>query len=554
MTQGYFCLVLHSHIPYTKKAGKWPFGEEWLYEAMAETYVPVLDILADLAKGTMRPRVCVSISPVLLEQLSDPYMNEGFEDYIHRRRAAAEADVERFGSTCDHKLKRLAESYVQFYERISDSYTRVWHRDLVGAFRQLQDGGCIETITSAATHAYLPLMADGTSIRMQLEVGREIHRTHMGREPKGIWLPECGYRPRTRDQESHAQCQRGIEQYVEDLGFRYFLVDSHAIEGGVPLGIYSAQPPGVPGETDVDDRTMTGKTTFRPYYVENSSVVVFGRDRRTSSQVWSSEWGYPGDGSYREFHKRDDESGLRYWRVTSRLTGLDQKELYNYENAMARVDEQSDHFVRLVRDLLSGFSASSQTPGILVAPYDIEFFGHWWHEGPEWLRQTLAKLSSVPEIEVTTPLEYLEEHPPTEVVRLRESSWGIGGRHYTWMNDATAWLWSDLASAESRLLSAIQSYRESGSLDSRMTRLLDQGVRELMLMQSSDWPFLITTGQAASYARSRFVEHRDRLDRILAAAQALAAGQGSSEHLEYLETIEKTDSLFSGMNLLALLS
>lgn len=554
MTQGYFCLVLHSHIPYTKKAGKWPFGEEWLYEAMAETYVPVLDILANLANGTKRPRVCVSISPVLLEQLSDPYMNQGFQDYIGRRRAAAEADVERFRSTCDHKLKRLAEAYVEFYEKVEDSYTRVWHCDLVGAFRQLQDSGCIETITSAATHAYLPLMADGVSIGMQLQVGRKTHMAHMRREPKGIWLPECGYRPRTSNEARQDSQQRGLEQYVEDLDIRYFLVDSHAIEGGVPLGIYSAQPLGGSGEADTDDPAKTGKTTFRPYYVENSSVVVFGRDRRTSSQVWSSEWGYPGDGSYREFHKRDDESGLRYWRVTSRLTGLDQKELYNHEAAMARVDEQSDHFVRLVRDLLLGFSASSQTPGVLVAPYDIEFFGHWWHEGPEWLRQTLTKLSSMPEIEVTTPLEYLQEHPPTEVVRLRESSWGIGGRHYTWMNDATAWLWNDLASAESRLLSAILHYRESGSVDSRMSRLLDQGIRELMLMQSSDWPFLITTGQAANYARSRFSEHRDRLDRILVAAQAFAAGEGSSEHLEYFETIEKTDSLFSGMNLSALLS
>jgi len=577
--KGYFCLVLHSHIPYTKNAGKWPFGEEWLYEAMAETYVPVLDVLADLSRRALITTVCIGISPVLMEQLADPYMNGGFEDYLDRRIAAAKKDVARFAATCDHKFRRLAEAYVDYYEGVRDSYVRRWNRDLLGGFRWLQDSGCIEAITTAATHAYLPLISDERSIKMQLLVGRETHETYLGRHPAGIWLPECGYRPPVSAEDSRPEgsdltgsesaggglersgrydngtaVKRGLEKYVEELGIQYFIVDSHAIEGGTPLGMYSAQPVGACTQPEADQSArITGKTTFRPYFVEGSGVVVFGRDRRTGSQVWSSEWGYPGDGSYREFHKRDDESGLRYWRVTNRLTGLDQKELYNPEQAMARVDEQSDHFVNLVRDLLSGFAATSDVPGALVAPYDIEFFGHWWHEGPQWLRHVLEKMQSVPEVGVVAPSTYLASFPPTESVRLRESSWGIGGKHYTWMNDSTVWLWEDLNRAEERLNSAVERCRGFLAGEGPVRRLMSQCVRELMLMQSSDWPFLITTGQAAAYARSRFNEHRDRFYRMISIAEAVAKGEDDGGNISDLEWIERIDSLFRGMNLSRLL-
>lgn len=547
MALGYFCLVLHSHIPYTKKAGKWPFGEEWLYEAMAETYIPILDILAAFTGSS---RVCVSISPVLMEQLKDPYMNDGFKEYLQHRLSAAKADVARFAATFDHRLRKLAEGHVEYYEKIRDSYVRKWNCDLVQAFRRLQDSGRIEAITTAATHAYLPLMNREMFIRMQLLVGREVYRAHMGTDPVGIWLPECGYRPGAGNAKGDQVSRRGIEQYLQDLGIRYFLVDSHAIEGGEPLGIYSAQLPAVQWEASAP----TGKSTFRPYYVEGSGVAVFGRDRRTGSQVWSSEWGYPGDGSYREFHKRDEKSGLRYWRVTNRLTGLDRKELYDPDQARTRIDEQSDHFVRLVRDLLAGFAASSDVPGVLVAPYDIEFFGHWWYEGPEWLRQVLIKLESIADVEVSTPGIYLQKHPPTEAVRLRESSWGAGGKHHAWMNHATTWLWKDLADAESRLIAAIERYRNTLASDPHVLRLINQAIRELMLMQSSDWPFLITTGQAADYAKSRFIEHKERLDLVLRAVEALSTDRHCDPPLVDLDQIEHIDSLFSDLNLSTLVN
>lgn len=550
MTLGYFCLVFHSHIPYTKKAGKWPFGEEWLYEAMAETYIPILDILAGLNESA---RVCVSISPVLMEQLRDSYMNEGFEEYLGQRLAAASADVSRFAATSDYRLKKLAEGYVDYYEKVKDAYIRVWNRDLLGAFKSLQDQGRIEVITSAATHAYLPLMGDEASVRLQLLVGRETYKAYMGREPAGIWLPECGYRPRGGKDPHGGTLRPGIEQHLKELGIHYFLVDSHAIEGGAPLGIYSSRLAHSFQHADAENSAHTGRSTFRPYYVEDSGVAVFGRDRRTGSQVWSSEWGYPGDGSYREFHKRDEKSGFRYWRVTNRLTGLDRKELYDPDQAMARVFEQSTHFVCLVRNLLSSFAASSKTPGILVAPYDIEFFGHWWHEGPQWLRQVLTKLAEIPEVEVSTPSAYLSKYPPTEAVRLRESSWGVGGKHYAWMNEATASLWQELFAAESRLACVIEQCRNSSAFDTRMARLINQGIRELMLMQSSDWPFLITTGQAADYARSRFAEHKDRLEKVLTAAEALAGGC-CDQRVDELEEIEQIDSLFSGLELSSLVN
>ena len=367
MTLGYFCLVLHSHIPYTKKAGKWPFGEEWLYEAMAETYIPILDILAGLNESA---RVCVSISPVLMEQLRDPYMNEGFEEYLGQRLAAASADVSRFAATSDYRLKKLAEGYVDYYEKVKDAYIRVWNCDLLGAFKSLQDQGRIEVITSAATHAYLPLMGDEASVRLQLLVGRETYKAYMGREPAGIWLPECGYRPRGGKDPHGGTLRPGIEQHLKELGIHYFLVDSHAIEGGAPLGIYSSRLAHSFQHVD-ENSAHTGRSTFRPYYVEDSGVAVFGRDRRTGSQVWSSEWGYPGDGSYREFHKRDEKSGLDIG-VTNRLTGLDRKG--NTPTAMVML-LSNPLTICLVRNLLSSLLLLPRLPVSSLLPMILSSLG-----------------------------------------------------------------------------------------------------------------------------------------------------------------------------------
>jgi len=241
-------------------------------------------------------------------------------------------------------------------------------------------------------------------------------------------------------------------------------------------------------------------------------VSVFGRNERTGLQVWSGEWGYPGDGWYREFHKRDSVSGLQYWRVTDRQSrDLAAKELYEPGNVAARIEENSDHFVRTVTGLLKEHSGQGFVP-IIVAPYDMELFGHWWYEGITWIRRVLEKLGAAG-VEAVSPGAYLSENPPAQTIVLPESSWGAGGDHRIWLNPDTMWIWKEVRSAEHWMEDAAGRY--GGRTD--VGPLLQQAARELLLMESSDWEFLITTLQARDYAGGRFRDHLERFNALKAA-------------------------------------
>ncbi len=526
--RGFFSFVLHGHIPYCRKAGVWPFGEEWVLEAMAETYIPLLNLLYELRDSEKDYKLTMGFTPVLLEQLSDEYMIERFQEYAQSRIRLAREDVKRFESCNDGMLKDLASFYEEYYVSILETFQEKFNKDLVGAFRRLQDDGVLEIIASVATHGYLPLM-DTPSIYAQMKVGVDTYERHFRRRPRGIWLPECGYRPDGGD----------LEDLMEKLGIEYFFVDTHSIQGGKGVGLYGDGNKSIsPPVEDFGERL--NKTTYRPYYLVPGKISVFGRNERTGLQVWSAEWGYPGDGSYREFHKRDSVSGFHYWRVTSKLTDLDGKELYDRGRALDKAKEQSDHFVHLVDELLTEFNEESGKPGILVAPYDVELFGHWWFEGIDWLGQVLEKMARNPRIRMTTGSEYLRLYAPDEVISLPESSWGLGGKHYIWENGDTKWMWSDLQIESKRMKDIVERFKDT-EVDSLAERALNQASRELMLLQSSDWPFLVTTKQAAEYASGRFMEHKRRFNRLI---EAVENQEFHGAFIEELAEIEERDNLF----------
>ena len=348
-----------------------------------------------------------------------------------------------------------------------------------------------------------------SSLRAQPAVGQEAYRHYFHCSPRGIWLPECGYRP-------------GLERYLEELGIKYFLVDGHAIRGGSVDAVYHA-----PGPTKSSRVPSKGKTTLQGYYVGQSRVAVLGRDQLTGLQVWSEDWGYPTDGAYREFHKRDQTSGFHYWRITSPMVDLEGKDIYDPEAASLRVKEQADHFVQSIKDR---FAQGLPPASIIVAPYDLELFGHWWREGISWLEGVLRGLATAEEIQMTTPGEYLAEHQPTEAINLPECSWGQGGRHYVWLNPATEWMWPQLQEAAGRLEKAAAK----GWSSPLERRILAQAGREALLMQSSDWPFLNT--QQAGTMQQTVSRHLSRLERLL-------DGLGASRTLAFLAEVEKGQGL-----------
>ena len=531
MKKGAFTFVLHSHLPYCRMAGRWPHGEEWLHEAASETYLPLLNALYDLKEGSYPIRLTIGLTPVLAEQLADSLVLDHFELYLEQNVEAAQNDIARFQKTDEPHLEYLATFYRDWYGNILDTFRDRFGRDIVGAFRKLQDEGYLEIITSAATHGYLPLLSRDSSIYGQLKAGVESYRRLFGREPRAIWLPECAYRPAFyAEADGKRYYKPGLEEFLAELGLGCFFSETHTIEGGLPVGKAAGDAVGygeVPKRIAVplpDYVEPTEKTTYQPYYVATgrgegvySPVAVIGRNNRTGMQVWSADWGYPGDYDYLEFHKKDGVSGLRYWRVTGARVDLGQKDYYHPDWAQYKVGEHSRHFAWLVGDLLSRYHEESGRFGLIASNYDTELFGHWWFEGIDWMREVLRILSQSETVELTTASDFVAEHPPEDVLALPEGSWGMGGGHWTWDNHETRWMWQPIHEAERRMEKLVAQHPAA---QGDLAAVLNQAARELLLMQSSDWPFLVTTGQAREYAIVRFSEHLERFGRLAELAEA----------------------------------
>jgi 1,4-alpha-glucan branching enzyme len=527
-----------------------------LHEVIAETYIPLLSILYDLRMQEVPFRLTVGVTPVLAEQLVDPDVLDAFETFLLEELQRAQADVERFqkaehsgASSNSRHFLYLARFYADWYHNLLLSFRERFDRDLIGAFRRLQDEGYIEILTSAATHGYLPLMERDSTIYAQLKTGVTSYLRHFGRLPRGAWLPECGYRPAFYSQEGEADAVRpGLEEFLADLNLRYTVVETHAFDrsllgddaGGEDIGPYREVPPRklVARVGKLDGLAGDIPSPFSPRYIQGSNVAAYARDAHTGRQVWSASDGYPGDYVYREFHRKDNRSGLQYWRITGEAVSLDQKELYDPYHAFHRAREHASHFIELVQELLQSHFEQVGEPGIVVAAYDTELFGHWWFEGIPWMKEVLTRLGESEEISLTTTGEYLEAYPPEETIALPEGSWGQGGGHSTWLNATTEWMWPLVHGAERRMERLVARYPDT---EGDRLAILKQLARELLLLQSSDWPFLLNTGQAAEYATARFQEHLARFNRL---ALLVDRDSLSEDERTFLQECQRLDNPF----------
>ncbi len=531
---GAFALVLHGHLPYMRQVGSWPYGEEWIHETLAETYIPLLNVLYDLREEGVAYQLTLGLSPVLVEQFADPLILEHFDRYIEERIGAAQQDKALYagqgfyGSTLngapDLHLRYLAEWYESFYQRIQHTFHARFRRDLISALRSLQDTGHIELMSSAATHGYLPLFKHDSSIYAQLSTGLISHERWFGQRPTALWLPEYAYRP-------------GLEQLMDEQGLRVFFIETHTLVGGEPVGAASGKIIGPYGEVkrryalpQINTLPQQAHSLFKAYYVQRpdgtpTQVAVLARNDRTSEQVWSSEWGYPGDFDYREFHKRAGTSGLQYWRVTGAKTALDHKDFYHPDWAGFKVEQHAEHFAHFIGDTLRHHNNHTGHEGVILASLDVRLLGHWWFEGIPWLKKVLRHIAGDPEIALVTVSQQVEAQPPSAAVALPESSWGPGGGHFAWNNGDNRWLWPLLHEAEARMETLATRFDRDEVDESRII-VLNQMARELLLAQSSDWAFLIATGQGREYAAQRFNQHMQRFDQL---ALGVEHGQPSRE-------------------------
>jgi 1,4-alpha-glucan branching enzyme len=499
---------------------------------------------------------------VLTEQLADRRFREEFLSYLHMKQSAAQENEAEFSRRGNQHMSDLAHFWWRYYQDIERDYVERYGSDIVGAFRQLQDEGHIEIITSAATHGYLPLLGRDTSVQGQVNQGVATYRKHYGRDPSGVWLPECAYRPRYEwtppvgDKDGKAVLRKGVEEFLAEAGLKYFIVDSHLLAGGEALGVYIDRFEALRRLWEQSQkgvlREPTERTLYRAYLASssedlNKATAVFARDTRTALQVWSGEHGYPGDYNYLEFHKKHFPGGLRYWRVTDARADLGSKQPYEPAQVPERVRQQAEHFVDVVRALVQEQAEKQDLP-VVCAPYDAELLGHWWFEGPEWLYQVLKRLAQDDVVQPITCSAYLEQAPPAEVVRLPEGSWGQGGFHWVWLNEWTEWTWEHIYEVEGRLAELLEKAPDEPT--GELKAVLEQLVRELLLLQSSDWQFLITTWSARDYAENRFTTHCDDFHALVGIAEKLLeGGELTDSDRDLLGMLGERDGVFEDIDL-----
>lgn len=484
MKQGYYSIVLHAHLPFVRHREAERLEERWLFEAISETYIP---LLWNLEQQENKKMVTISFSPPLMEMLADPLLQRRYLHSLKKIETLLEREEKEVTSEEETKLVTF---YKERFAKIKDTFM-IWEQNILNGFRHFEQQGKLVCITSSATHAFLPYLQTEQGLRAQVRHGIDTFKKHFGKEPQGFWLPECAFTP-------------GVDRILLEEGIRYTFVDEHAIEAADPTPSKGIETP-----------------IYSPH-----GIVLFPRNSQMSSNVWSSYTGYPGDYDYREFYRdvayeRDWEyikpfmhsegfrfdTGLKYRRVTG---SVENKEFYDRNNALKKVEDHSRHFLSAVTKELDEKSGKCYPPHIIMTPFDAELFGHWWFEGPDWISKILELGSET--VNFITPEEYLNRHyQDLDTAHVCFNTWGRKGFGEVWLNEKNSWIYRHLHRIEKELILLIT---ENKGISDDIDRTLKQLVREWMLAVSSDWPFIIDGDSATEYANNRINEHISRFDEL----------------------------------------
>jgi 1,4-alpha-glucan branching enzyme len=460
---GTFCLVLHTHLPWLAHHGSWPVGEEWLHQAWATSYLPVISLLETLADEGRSDVLTLGVSPVLAAQLDDPYCIKEQRTWHANWQLRAEGMA---GAREPWRREAGTREFKGAIAAQQDFDTR-WQRGASPILRRLSEGGVIEILGGPATHNFQPLSKAATR-RAALLIGQNDSLLRRGNRPTGIWAPECAYTP-------------GLELEYAEAGVNHFMVDGPTMNSA-------------------------GRSTGAAWQVADSDVVAFARDLEVTYRVWSPRKGYPGGKWYRDFHTFDHEWGVRPVRVTGRSTPSHEKAPYDPERAMVAVERDARDFVSVVRNRLLELGSTMTESPLVVAAYDTELFGHWWHEGPQWLAHVLRLL---PEsgVTVTTLQGAMDLGQVAGRVDLANGSWGSGKDWRVWEGDLVQDVVQTNSALEVEVLDTLRKYFDDPVHLRERSVAADQLARELLLTLASDWAFMITKDSAAQYARRRSGDH-----------------------------------------------
>lgn len=519
LIKGHLAIILHAHLPYVRHPEYDNFLEErWFFEVMTETYIPLIKVLSRLVRDKVPFEITISLSPTLICMMEDPILIRRYRDHLEKLIELAEKEKGR--TRYSGHLQWLASSYHQNFLETRSVFD-FWGGRLIEAFSWLYKQKHVQLITTSATHAVLPLLAsEPRAIRCQVSEGVKAFKQAFGFKPQGFWLPECAYIP-------------GIEEYLREQDIRYFFLESHGIEHASVLPLHGV---------------------YAPLYTP-SGVAVLARDQGCTEEVWSANKGFPGDPNYREFyrdigHEVDFEyirpymsgnirvdTGIKYWRITGR--GYHHKEYYDPYLAREKAAEHAAVFMNRRADQISHIASTmgSGTP-LVVATFDAELFGHWWFEGPQWLDFLIRKVAyDQNDFSLISPLAYLNLHPVHQYGVPGISSWGSKGYFDVWCNGKTDWVLTQVYECIRRMVKLSESGEALSARRPLVKRALNQCVRELLLAQCSDWPFIITNGTAEQYASRRIRDHVSRFHFLANGIENNSLEENDLSSLELLDCI-----------------
>jgi len=512
--KSYLMLVLHAHIPFINNDNNSQLEENWFFEAVAESYIPIIKMLENLINDGIKPSIAISISPTLGAMLENDNMEKKLRRYIESRQKLCEQEL----ANCrDEKILKIIKMYQQLYDQAAEIVVK-YSGDLITPLKNFQHNGYIEILTTSATHSVLPLYGRQEFLNAQSMVSFEDYCDRFNKNPTGFWLPECAYEER-------------VNLSLKSSGFKYFIVDQGAIE-------------------NIDNN---------PYiaYATSKDIKYFVRDFKSSMDVWSARYGYPSNGVYREFYRdigyeRDLEylypytntnyrvpTGLKYYKITDRATELGRKELYDYDEAFIQAGKDAGDFLNKTVERAKSISKNNNERNVIVNCYDAELFGHWWFEGPEFLEQVIRKIryERYP-LQTITPREYLEMSDNFKTMDPEISSWGENGYFDPWLNEKNDFIYTVLHELIVKMVKIANRFKNQ-DINNITNRTLNQIAREILLASSSDWAFLIYTGSHSEYAKKRFYSHVSNAEKLM--------GFLNEKNIDeaFLTKVEKENYIFS---------
>ncbi|MDR2900991.1 MAG: DUF1957 domain-containing protein [Treponema sp.] len=523
MQQGSFLsLVFNAHLPFVRQVDSDCIREErYLFERLSDTYIPFLKMLDRLDADRIPFKIAVSFSPTLCHMLRDKLLIEKYLAYMDKQIEFGKRELDRTSS--DSELNRLARHY---YDTAVDNkfiFTERYQNDILGVFELFRKKGKIEFLTTAVTHSFLPFFTGyPESIQAQIELALSSHRSYFDKNPLGFWLPELGWSPE-------------LDSYLRAYNIHYTIVNTHGFVLGNPLPKYGSFYP---------VKTPAG-------------VEVFSNDFYSVKDLWDKNDGFAYDPHYRDSERdagyenaAEDLSpfieagcpriptGYKYWskgkdHLHSKIYNLDEARNKARKHAKVFLDRRVERLVLAAKDM--------DVPPISLWASNIDDFGHQWYEGIEFLDQLFRNAAQRTDIQFVLPGDYLSNCPVNsyQTVVPVFSSWGSNGYAETWLESSNDWVYRHISRAINRMIELAERFPDESGLNERA---LNQAAREILLIQASDWPKMISNNNNADFAKHQI---ESSLRNFTAIFEALGSSYASPE---WLTVMEETNNIFPSIN------